>query len=427
MNFHFNSRLCLPSRMAAYRCVIFGVCMLLHISGARAEAIYTLEDVLSMAIAQNPVLQIAKAREAGASASTVTARAYQNPDLEMSAGPSRYRTPGGLGDNRNWSVSISQPLEFPSVREARQAMASGNLKAVSLNTQLATIDLEIRIKTAFYDVLQRQATFAMADGDRQILQDIRERVKVRVDVGESPRYELIKAETESLAAERDYQTALNQVLEAKAYLRGLVGLSMPAAFELVGDIPRNVSLPPVEALLDKVPETSQIAQLRAAVEAAAAKVKLEERLRTPGLTLKAGVEQDPDLQQFRLGLVVPIPVWNQRQGPIMEAAAELQQFQAMLSERELALNRDISAAYQRYNIAKQQLEAFDNGLLAQAESVLKVAEAAYRFGERGILDYLDAQRTYRVVRKDFQTARYAYVDAILEIQQLLGDSEVGEK
>jgi outer membrane protein TolC len=306
VNFHFNSRLCLPSGMAAFRCVIFGVCILLHISGARAEAIYTLEDVLSMAIAQNPVLQIAKAREAGASASTVTARAYQNPDLEMSAGPSRYRTPGGLGDNRNWSVLISQPLEFPSVREARQAMASGNLKAVSLNTQLATIDLEIRVKTAFYDVLQRQATFAMADGDRQILQDIRERVKVRVDVGESPRYELIKAETESLAA-------------------------------------------------------------------------------------------------------------------------ELQQFQAMLSERELALNRDISAAYQRYNIAKQQLEAFDNGLLAQAESVLKVAEAAYRFGERGILDYLDAQRTYRVVRKDFQTARYAYVDAILEIQQLLGDSEVGEK
>jgi outer membrane protein TolC len=28
----------------------------------------------------------------------------------------------------------------------------------------------------------------------------------------------------------------------------------------------------------------------------------------------------------------------------------------------------------------------------EAESALGVAEAAYRFGERGILDYLDAQR-----------------------------------
>jgi cobalt-zinc-cadmium efflux system outer membrane protein len=52
--------------------------------------------------------------------------------------------------------------------------------------------------------------------------------------------------------------------------------------------------------------------------------------------------------------------------------------------------------------------------------VLKTAEAAYRFGERGILDYLDAQRTFRSVRKDYLTARYDYVSAMLETERLLG-------
>jgi len=52
--------------------------------------------------------------------------------------------------------------------------------------------------------------------------------------------------------------------------------------------------------------------------------------------------------------------------------------------------------------------------------VLKTAEAAYRFGERGILDYLDAQRTFRIVRKDYLAARYDYVSAMLEIERLLG-------
>ena len=52
--------------------------------------------------------------------------------------------------------------------------------------------------------------------------------------------------------------------------------------------------------------------------------------------------------------------------------------------------------------------------------MLKTAESAYRFGERGILEYLDAQRTFRAVRKDYLAARYDYVSVMLEIERLLG-------
>lgn len=406
-----------------------GVALMLsaHSIAASAASAYTLDEVLKLALEQSPVITIAKAREDAVSASMITARAFINPELEFGAGPTRYRTPGGLGNDGNWGVAISQPLEFSGVRQARQEVAASNLKIANLNTELATFDLQIRIKAAFYDVLQRQDVLVLAEGDRRLLKDIRERVKVRVDVGESPRYELIKADTESLAAERDYQTALTQVLESKAYLRGLVGTVMPESFELIGAIPTNSSLPPISELVGKVSQTSQVTRLRAAIDTAQAKVKLQEKLRNPGVTLKAGIEQDPDLRQLRLGLAIPIPVWDQRRGQIMEAAAELREYQAMLSERELSLSRDLNAAYQRYNVAQQQLDAFENGLLEQAESVLKVAEAAYRFGERGILDYLDAQRTYRSVRKDYQSARYGYIAAILEIEQLLGEQLVREK
>ena len=132
------------------------------------------------------------------------------------------------------------------------------------------------------------------------------------------------------------------------------------------------------------------------------------------------MEQDPDLRQFRIGVAIPIPVWDKRSGPIAYAAAELKEAQAVLSERELTIQRDVESAYQRYLIAQQQLSAFEDGLLEQAESVLKVAEAAYRFGERGILDYLDEQRTKRAVRKDYLSARYEYINAMFTIERLLG-------
>jgi hypothetical protein len=49
---------------------------------------------------------------------------------------------------------------------------------------------------------------------------------------------------------------------------------------------------------------------------------------------------------------------------------------------------------------------------------MKVAEAAYRFGERGIIDYLDAQRVLRNTRVDFLNARYELQAALIEIERL---------
>ena len=260
----------------------------------------------------------------------------------------------------------------------------------------------------------------MVEEDRTLLQQIRERVKLRVDIGESPRYELIKSETEALAAERDYQAAFVRIVEAKTYLQGLVGPSMPVDYLLVGELPMDQRLPAIQTLRQQVSQSPHLKQVRAASDTADAKLRLEQNLRNPGLTLKAGVEQDPDLTSFRLGLAVPLPLWSQRQGQIAEAVANVSQVQAVLSDRELALNRDLDSAYQRYIIAQNQVGAYENGLLKQAESVLKVAESAYRYGERGILEYLDAQRTYRAVKKDYLAARFDYVSTMLEIERLLG-------
>ncbi len=199
-----------------------------------------------------------------------------------------------------------------------------------------------------------------------------------------------------------------------------MGLSMPAGYEVSGELPLTASLPDIQLLREQVSQSPHLQQLRAASQTAEAKLKLEQNLKNPGLTLKAGVEQDPDLTSLRLGLAIPLPVWNQRQGQIAEASANINQVQAMFSDRELALNRDLESSYQRYLVARNQLAAFESGLLKQAESVLNVAESAYRFGERGILEYLDAQRTYRSVKKDYLTARFDYVLAMLEVERLLG-------
>jgi len=384
-----------------------------------ADPVFSLKKVIDIALVENPSVRVVKAQQDAAVATVTTAKSFANPEFEMTAGPSRYRT--GPGDTKsNWIVGLSQPLEFSDVRTARREIAESNVAFYGVSAEINQIELRARVKRAFYDVFQRQAALRLVEDDRNLLQQIRERVKLRVDVGESPRYELIKADTEALAAERDYQAAIVRVVESKAFLQGLVGSTMPVNYEVTGELPMRQSLPGISTLRDQISQSPQLKQVRAASQTADAKLRLEQNLRNPGLTLKAGIEQDPDLTSYRLGLALPLPLWNQRQGQIAEAAANVNQVQAVLSDRELALTRDLDSSYQRYIIAQNQVASFESGLLAQSESLLKVAEAAYRYGERGILEYLDAQRTYRIVKKDYLAAKFDYVSSMLEIERLLG-------
>jgi cobalt-zinc-cadmium efflux system outer membrane protein len=382
---------------------------------------YTLQDLIDIAKRENPVLDVLKAREDAAKSSVVTAESFLNPEIEAGSGPSKYRTPStNPNQKQNWGVTLSQPLEFPNVRSARKAVAESRVNYAGSVTEATIINLSLLIKKAFYDVLQNEAILKIAEGDRDALKDIRERVALRVEVGEAPRYELIKADTELIAAQRDADAAKLRIYESKLYLRGLVSKSIVDTFDVTGALPASDITLNMEQLKDDIAKSPRLKQIKASSEIAENRLRLEEKLINPGVTLKAGVDQDPDITSYRFGLSIPIPIWNQRQGLIGEAAANYREVQAQYTDQELALRRDIEAAFQRYLIAQQQVKTFESSLLSQAESVLKVAESAYRYGERGILEYLDAQRTYRLVRKDYLASRYDYIVAILEIEQLLG-------
>jgi cobalt-zinc-cadmium efflux system outer membrane protein len=382
---------------------------------------FTLQDLIDIAKRENPILDVLKAKEDVARSSVVTAESYLNPEIELGTGPSRFRTPNSnANQRRNYGINISQPLEFPNVRGAKKAVAESRVNYASSVTEATMINLSLQIKKAFYDVLQNEAVLKIAEGDRDALKNIREKVALRVEVGEAPRYELIKADTELIAAQRDADAALLRISESKFYLRGLVSKSLTDSFGLVGSLPPSDINLNADLLKNEITKSPKLKQIKASADIAENRLRLEEKLVNPGLTLNAGVDQDPDITSYRFGISIPIPIWNRRQGQIGEAAAGYRELQAQYTDQELALRRDIESAFQRYLIAQQQVKTFESGLLDQAESVLKVAESAYRYGERGILEYLDAQRTFRLVRKDYLASKYDYVIAILEIEQLLG-------
>ncbi|MGZ5580907.1 MAG: TolC family protein [Methylobacter sp.] len=376
-------------------------------------------QVLSLLETYNPSLANANARQDLAQAALVTSRAYPNPELEVGGGSSTGIGQGAL-NGPNEQIFISQALDLPFVREARRKVAEAGITSADEANRHVWLTVRSQVRLAFYEILRRQAELQISKDNEQLLTQIRDRIKLKVEVGEAPRYEQVKSEAEVLNAQKLRESAETRVDDAKSALRMMFGPALPHQYEPEGDLPAPLtSLPPLENLREEVLNKQPILQqFRAEIEKASARVKLEQNLRYPQPTLKAGAERDPGLEQWRINIIVPLPLWNQRQGPIGEAEAELRQAEALESQQEFSVIRELENAYNRYRIAQRQVETFDAGLLKQAETVLKVAESAYRLGERGIIDYLDAQRTYRSVRSDYLNARFDRQAALIDLDRL---------
>jgi hypothetical protein len=162
----------------------------------------------------------------------------------------------------------------------------------------------------------------------------------------------------------------------------------------------------------------ELLRSQAEVRRAERQLELERLRRQPEVALKVADERDRELRDTRLGVVVSVPIWDRRQGPVAEAAALLSRSRSEEAGQQLVLLQALEGAYREYEIARTQVNALENGILREAESTMKVAEAAYRFGERGILEYLDAQRVFRAARNELIAARYALQLAVIEIERL---------
>jgi cobalt-zinc-cadmium efflux system outer membrane protein len=152
------------------------------------------------------------------------------------------------------------------------------------------------------------------------------------------------------------------------------------------------------------------------VRRAEARVNYEIAQRRPQPFLRS--EIDYTNPSYRFGFGIPLPFWNRREGPIAEANANLRQTDHLADAREIEILSALDAAYGRYQVAGQQVEVYEQGLIREAEEALRAAETAFQLGERGIIEVLDAQRVLRIVRLDFLNAQFDRQAALIDLDEL---------
>jgi cobalt-zinc-cadmium efflux system outer membrane protein len=379
---------------------------------------YSLKQLTALALANNRGLQAASDQVTAARSSIETARAFPNPELEMVRGSIKSRLPGVV-EGDSGAVWVSQRIDYPWVRDARISAADAGAEAARAGQKLSRNELLARLRYRFYEMLRQEAELKATQEDELTMQQIAYRIKLKVETGESPRFEAIKADTEVLSAHKLVQTAELRIHQTRSSLRQLVGTTLSPNFEVVGSLEDDSDLLPLEVLRNEVLERSpELARNRALTRQAESQRNYEQHLRWPTLAIKGGYDQTPDSRDNRVGVVFTLPLWDRRSGPVAEAEARLAKARNEEAQNAFVLQQNLETSWQQWQIANAQVTALQSGIVKQAGEALRVAEAAYRYGERGILEYLDAQRVYRAARNELIAARFDRQVAIIEIDRL---------
>jgi cobalt-zinc-cadmium efflux system outer membrane protein len=293
----------------------------------------------------------------------------------------------------------------------------------SQSSALAKQESRLAVRTAvrhsFYDSLRWRNTVDLARQSLEFIEELRRRIGVQVEVGEAGRLELVRAEAEVATARSVVNRAQLEYLTAISRLRAAIGAADDTPLEPAGTIQDPPPLPPLAELLREVANKyPSLAQAQNEVRRAESNLETEIARRKPQPSVRFEYERFPEAQLYRFGLAFPVPLWNRREGPIGEARATVQKAEATVDRRLVEIRAALENAYGRYQIASQQIEALEGGVLREADEAVRSSQIAYQLGERGIVDVLDAQRVLRTVRLDFLNAQYDRQSALNDIRHL---------
>lgn len=380
----------------------------------------SLPELISRVLVANSDLKIAKESIAASRADLVTAKSYVNPKFEWMAGQYQAKVPGAVSGS-GLSVGLSQLIENPLLRQSRISASEAAQNESGLQLQRLHLQIVAQVELLAYEYFLRREMASVFKNDVELLTLVRERIQVRVQSGESPKYDLIKADTELINAQQKFDSMKLQALQSLTAIDKLAAGQLPKSWQPMGLLIRHVDVRSLELELAQIDSKNlELAALRERVQKMQHQLQVAKSSRWPGVELRVNQNLDPQNRITTVGFQVPLPLWSQQQGPIAKAQSELNQSKLALEGRTSELMQEVTHAWRAQRIAQTRIEALAQGAVVEAENALKVVQAAYRFGEKGLLEVLDAQRVLQSVRTSLLDARYQLQVARIELELLSG-------
>jgi len=335
------------------------------------------------------------------------------------------------GDN-SYSVVLIQPIDVNQKRKVRVVIAQQAKKVLDAQYQDA-VRLEIEnLYTAFVDVLDARETgrYAKAslDGLNQVLATVEQQYAKQL---------VPQTEVENAAIQRDtgevaFEQAETALRQAKRALSVLIDIPPGEAdgLDILGSIRDETPPPPPADDLGRLAlcVRPDVVSYRLGVRRAQEDVRLQRAERFPdvfvlytpyGFRNNAPVHEQ-SATSWSIGALVSVPLFNRNQGNIRRAEHNVMQTQIELSGLERQVLSDVERAYLEYSSTHASVQRLQRGILPRAKRLRDQKYGLYTQGQENIVTYLNAQRDYNEVVRQFRDTLIRHRRSMLRLNTAVG-------
>lgn len=369
----------------------------------------TLDAAIQRALNNSPRLKSSDTAKLSSRGAYTQAGLLPNPELSVDA-----EDVGGDGPYKNFdsaqvTYGVSQLIELGGKRDARTAYAERGVDLADHDYQAARLDLIKDITHAFTEAVAAGEQVKLAQEQKELAEDVLQTVTRRVNAAREPLIQKSKANVAFATSRIVLEKAQRDYSSAKKVLANLMNEDI-AVNALDTSAFYNVTIPVTVAdVRQALSHNPDIARWKPAIARQEAALDLEKANAIPDPRLTAGFRQyrETDNNAFVVGLSIPIPVFNQNEGNIAKAGAEVNKAFHDQRVNEITLSSDLTKSIEMQQTAYAQATTLKTSILPEAENAFSLSKNGYQAGKFAYLEVLDAERTLADVRLQ-------YIEAIKE-------------
>ena len=387
----------------------------------------TLEQAIQFALAHNHALEAARSTIMQYQAQEITANLRPNPTLSWDTqflplfNLSQFNA-AYISNSAQFDLGIGYTFERGQKRQHRLQAAQDQTTVTRSQIADNQRTLAFNVAQQFVAVLLAESMIDLAQQDLASFQQTVDLSEQQVRAGAISEGDAIKIKLQLLQFRNDVSSAKLSRVQALAALRQLVGFeSVPENYDVNGTLDYQPVHGDIEALkMLAVNSRPDLAAARQGIIAARSQESLAHANGKRDLDVSFNYSHVADINSGAFFFNMQIPVFDRNQGEIARTRAAIAQSQELAAEANEQVMSDVVSAYEGVHTNDQIITLYRSGYLDQTTQSRDISQYAYQRGATSLLDYLDAERSYRANQLSYRQALAAYMVALEQLREAVG-------
>ncbi|HYM77137.1 MAG TPA: TolC family protein [Candidatus Dormibacteraeota bacterium] len=387
----------------------------------------SLDQAIDLALAHNHSIKATRTQILQNQAQEITANLRPNPTLGVDTQfipffSPQYFSSDNLNQTQQFDIGVGYLFERGHKRQRRLQAARDQTAVTRAQVTDAERTLAFNVGQQFVSVLLAESTLQFAQEDLKAFQQTVDIGEAQLKAGFIGEGDYLKIKLQLLQFQTDVSSARLARAQALVELRQLLGYnSVPANFDVIGDL----AYQPLKAGLEDL----QMKALRERPDFRAAELGVTaalSQIRLAKANAKVDVNGTYDFTHVSgentasLFVNFELPFFNRNQGEIARTGFVLTQAQEQQQAASDTVLSDVSNAYEAVKSNDEVVQLYTSGYLKQAQDSRDISEYAYKRGAASLLDFLDAERSYRSIQLAYRQSLASYMTALEQLKEAVG-------